>query len=75
MSAFFILDPIEKPRSEHQVYIGTSLEFETADVVEVQLDGHELEHVSANFTGIRMCKHKRVVTLYGEDARFVATNW
>lgn len=41
-----------------------------SDVIEIQADGHELEHIQANFSGIPMST-KRVVNWKGEIAQFI----
>lgn len=46
-----------------------------AEIVEVQLDGHELEYVRQDMTGIPMHKNKRVQKFYGDHAKFIAGNW
>ena len=43
------------------------------EVVSVSADGHELEKIRAEITGIPMSK-KRLVTWYGDDAKFIVAN-
>ncbi|RUP37969.1 MAG: hypothetical protein EKK63_13765 [Acinetobacter sp.] len=59
-------------------YIGDKNAFDPSDIaeiVEVQLDGHELEYVCQEMTGIPMHKNKRVQKFYGDHAKFIAGNW
>jgi len=46
-----------------------------AEIVEVQLDGNELEYVRQDMTGIPIHKNKRVQKFYGDHAKFIAGNW
>lgn len=41
-------------------------------VAEVQADGHELEWIQKNITGIPQCMLTRVQTWFGDDAKFIA---
>ena len=55
-------------------HVGSLFNIVSACIKSVQLDGDELEFVRNEFSGIRMCKG-RMVTLFEDDARFVAHHW
>lgn len=42
--------------------------------VEVQADGHELEYILQNFTGLLIRKDRRVITWSGDAAEFIFNN-
>ena len=44
-----------------------------SEIKEISADGDELEKIRAEITGIPMST-KRVVTWYGDDARFIVAN-
>lgn len=44
-------------------------------VVEIQLDGDELNYVVNNFVNVPYSKTKRVQNWYGDLAKFIAENW
>jgi hypothetical protein len=46
------------------------------DIISIQLDGDELNHVLKNFqSGIPIALHQPVVTYYGDIAKFIVANW
>jgi hypothetical protein len=66
---------VKKDGSQTQFHAQNALyKTDSTDVVEVQLDGDELEHVREKMKGIRMTD-KRVVTFFDEDAKFIIANW
>jgi len=74
MAAYFITeDGREKVRHIQDTNFFESDEIHT--IVEVQLDGHELEYVRQDMTGIPMHKDRRVQKFYGDHAKFIAGNW
>lgn len=44
------------------------------EVVEVQADGDELDHIESAFTGLPLAPKKRVVVWTGDFARFIVGN-
>lgn len=56
-------------------HINTIKRFNPENIESVQLDGDELEYVRANMTNIPMHRTKRIVTMFGDDAKFIAANW
>jgi hypothetical protein len=59
---------------EIQLHIGDEFNFNPLRVDEVQADGDELEYIRNEFSNLRMSRG-RVVTWFGDDARFIAQNW
>ncbi len=45
-----------------------------ANVVSVFADGHELEHIENSFANVPFRRVKRVVSWYGDMAKFIVAN-
>jgi hypothetical protein len=45
-----------------------------SDVAEVGADGHELEYITAKFVNLPVRSGKRLVTWYGDMAKFIVGN-
>lgn len=58
----------------HIPNLGSFGNIEPSDIVEIQADGHELEHILTNIKGIRTAPNKRVVRWFGDEARFILAN-
>lgn len=62
--------------SERQFHLG--VEFTTEDakgVVQVQLDGNELDHVVELMENLPKAPRKRVVNYFDAHAKFIIANW
>ncbi len=57
-----------------QAHIGPQIDLYPDQAIIVQADGHELEHIEQHIHGIPM-HNGRVVTWYGDHAKFIAYNW
>ncbi|MFA6358622.1 MAG: hypothetical protein WCY09_08210 [Candidatus Omnitrophota bacterium] len=44
------------------------------NVIQVQADGDELEHIKNNFTGLPMHNTRRIQTWRGDHAQFITDN-
>ena len=65
--------------AEYEFHVGSEItrKFRINNIVEVQADGHELEWIRKNVSGIPM-HSGRIVNWFGSDAQFVfyaARNW
>lgn len=68
----------EYPGYSLHTHLGSSklLEIPPSVVDEVTADGHELEFILENIQGIPCPKKPlRMVTWYGDDAKFIAKHW
>ena len=46
----------------------------SVEVSSIQADGDELEHIEDKFNNIPTVKSERVVTWFGDDAKFIVAN-
>ena len=62
---------------DQQFHIGYNPSKSRIDnIISIQLDGDELDHVLKNFqSGIPIALHQHVVTYYGDIAKFIISNW
>lgn len=66
---------VKEDGTERQFHIGASFDHkEAADVVEVQLDGDELQRAEDNFPNLPKAR-TRVVRYFGDHAKFIIANW
>jgi hypothetical protein len=48
---------------------------DTSQLVEIQLDGDELEYLIENFVNIPYSRKARIQNWYGDMAKFIVENW
>ena len=66
---------VKEDGTERQFPIGASFDHkEAADVIEVQLDGHELQRAEELFSNLPQSRN-RVVRWFGDHAKFIIANW
>lgn len=65
-----------KDGTDDRFYTGRNFsDAEIRDVDSVQLDNTELEHVLTTMTNLPKANNKRIVTYFGEHAKFILANW
>ena len=59
----------------HVGQINDNMRNSVSNIISIQADGDELNHIHQNFSNIPFRKDKRVVKFYGETAKFIMGNW
>lgn len=66
---------VREDGTSREFHVGVSFNHkDAADVVEVQLDGHELGRAEELFSNLPIARG-RVVRYFGDHAKFIVANW